>query len=658
MQSSAKAPILQFAAIIIFALLSFKSVANPTRPLLIPGKKDLYQRVLSLPDAKLFPRKELSQKDHIELAPFTVYYVYQRFQENEKTEWLQVGGNRIGQLDGWIRADHTLEWNQGLTLMFHNPVEHDRVLLYSDKESIQTIVDNYDIRRYKKFYRAATQGKQLKNSPVVAIQPPENIDITKNFYLLPIYDYEDIYLDGQIAKLLKVSSISIRESSSLEKPTDTNKKQPDYTAGIAFTIDATLSMQPYINRTRQAAKKIYQRLDQSNLLGQVRFGLVAFRDNIKAAFGVGFLTRQLVSLEQGANPNIFLRKINRLAAAIYPTRDFVEDSYAGVEKTLSAMNWSSDAARYIILITDAGPREATDPLSATKLDAVQLNQMAQDKGVAIFVLHLLSPSGQANSKEAAAKYRQLSNYPGIGSLYYPVTAANLEEFGQVIDSLAGQITSQITAIGEKSEASLTQEETTNPKLAALREKTAKLGHALRLNYLRKTKNQTAPGVFNAWLLDKDFLNPENKSVDVCVLLTRDQLSDLYDVLRQVLETAEQGLISPKNFIGDLKIIAATISRDPAKLGTTTNQEEGNSLADIGFLREYIEDLPYTGQVMNLALDDWHSWSTTQQVNFLSQLEEKITYYRALHDHTDIWISLDNKPINGNSVFPVPLDMLP
>jgi len=62
--------------------------------------------------------------------------------------------------------------------------------------------------------------------------------------------------------------------------------------------------------------------------------------------------------------------------------------------------------------------------------------------------------------------------------------------------------------------------------------------------------------------------------------------------------------------------------------------------------------------MNLALDDWHSWSTTQQVNFLSQLEEKITYYRALHDHTDIWISLDNKPINGNSVFPVPLDMLP
>jgi hypothetical protein len=76
------------------------------------------------------------------------------------------------------------------------------------------------------------------------------------------------------------------------------------------------------------------------------------------------------------------------------------------------------------------------------------------------------------------------------------------------------------------------------------------------------------------------------------------------------------------------------------------------------MQEYIEDLPYTGEVMGLSLNDWQSWSTLQQVAFLNSLEEKVSYYRALHDHTDLWVSLDRGPVSGDSVYPVPLEMLP
>ena len=76
------------------------------------------------------------------------------------------------------------------------------------------------------------------------------------------------------------------------------------------------------------------------------------------------------------------------------------------------------------------------------------------------------------------------------------------------------------------------------------------------------------------------------------------------------------------------------------------------------MREYIEDLPYTGEVMGLSLDDWQSWSTREQIGFLHRLEEKVSYYRALHDHTDLWVSLDGGPVGGDSVYPVPLEMLP
>ena len=103
-----------------------------------------------------------------------------------------------------------------------------------------------------------------------------------------------------------------------------------------------------------------------------------------------------------------------------------------------------------------------------------------------------------------------------------------------------------------------------------------------------------------------------------------------------------------------------VARDPEQLGSTTRvtgAREGN-LADMGFMREYIEDLPYTPEVMGLSLDDWQSWSTKQQVAFVTRLEDKLDYYRALHDHTDLWVSLDGGPISGDSVFPIPLEMLP
>jgi hypothetical protein len=198
------------------------------------------------------------------------------------------------------------------------------------------------------------------------------------------------------------------------------------------------------------------------------------------------------------------------------------------------------------------------------------------------------------------------------------------------------------------------------QLAGLQARVAKLGHALRMRYLQKNEGGQVPSVFDAWMLDRDFHEPERATLDVRVLLTRDQLSELHDVLTQVLNTAEEGLLSPQNFLNELKSLAATVSRSPEQLGVTTatTAGKGNSLADLGFMQEYIEDLPYTGEVMGLSLDDWQSWSTLRQVDFLNSLEEKVSYYRALHDHTDLWVSLDGGPVSGDSVYPVPLEMLP
>ncbi len=648
------------------------AMAAPDKPLLMEGKRSLYQRVLAVLGASLVDQPGDSQAA-VAVTPFSVYYVYERRQHDGR-EWLLVGGDRHGGVSGWLPTEDALAWNQGLTVVFRDPAGHDRVLLFRDEASLKSLMQEQDPAVYERLYAEAVEGELPEDSPVVAIQPPGHIDIRKDFYLVPILDYEEAWLGSEKARLLEIASVPLAAD---KPPVLTPKKQEEekmpapqqeYSAGIVFVIDASLSMDEYISRTREAVMKIYDQLGDRGQLGKVSFGLVAYRDNTGAVPGLDYVARTYVSLEEGQNPGVFLQKVESLKAAQVSSKDFREDAYAGLREAIENMDWGEHEARYVVLITDAGAREGDDPLSSTHLSTDSVRQLALDNGVAIFVLHLLTPSEMADHEAAAAQYRRLSDFPGIGSLYYGVPTGDLKEFGLVVDSLSQQITDQVaqgadtqetpaqTATGEPAEAPQPQ---VPGQLAELQGKVAKLGYALRMQYLQRREGKV-PRVFNAWMVDRDLRDPRRRTVDVRVLLTRDQLSDLQGILKQVLERAEEGLLSPQNFLDELKSLAATVSRNPEALGTTTatTAGEGSSLADMGLIGDYIEGLPYRGEVMELSLEDWQNWPARRQIEFLRGLEEKITYYQALHDNTDLWISLDGGPVDGDSVFPLALDMLP
>lgn len=655
---------------------------EPAHPLLMPGKQSLYQRALTTPGSQIFTAPAADQGE--ETVPFTAYYLYQRETHNGQP-WVQVGVNRHGKIAGWVPEQQMIPWNQGLTVAFRDPVGHDRVLLFRDKESIKPLLKSSDQAAYRQLYQAAQGDTLPDDSPVVAIQPASHIDILKEFYLVPIRDHEDVYLGSQQARILQVSSVPLQlptantpaKAKATDQATATAAEQPrNFRSGVVFVIDSTLSMDPYIDRTREAMRKVYDTITQEDLSGDVSFGLIAFRDNIQAAPKLEYLTRNYVTLKQGQKAENFFQGVSTLKAASASSEGFIEDSYSGVYEAIDNINWEGQDARYVVLITDAGPRDASDPLSSSGLSADTLRRLAQDKGIALSVLHLLTPSVVADHKRAEERYRELSYYPGIGSFYFGVETGDVGRFGRVLDALARQITDQVKAAAIASagrlqgERRISREDATavpdsaasreQEQLSQFQEKVAKLGHALRMRYLQRGKDNKIPSVFNAWLLDHDFNDPERQTLDVRVLLTRDQLSDLHAILKQVLETAEEGLLSPRNFLNDLKSLAATISRDPEQLGATTRTSgaEAGNLADMGFMREYIEDLPYTGEVMALSLDNWQDWPAREQVAFINRLEEKINYYQVLHDHTDLWVSLDGGPISGDALFPIALEMLP
>ena len=663
---------------ILLAMLLWFGLAMPAwatnqKPLLMPGKHSLYQRVLARPGAELHIEAG-STKVAQNTKPFTAYYIYER-QEIAGNTWIKVGTDSHGNTQGWILEKQLIPWKQVLTVAFRNPEEQDRVLLFRDRDSLKKLVESDDTKAYRRLYRAAETGSLKKDSPVIAIQPKNHIDVKKDFYLVPIQQHEDIYMGSGQALMLQVTSVPLKEAQPIQKPKKEKvkpkprPKQKRFRSGLVFVTDATASMGPYIDRTREAVDKVYKSIEKAGLTDDVSFGLVAYRDNLSATPELEYLSRTYATLEQGKDAATFFRGASALAPSDVSSEGFVEDAYSGIKQAIKEMKQGDYAARYIMLITDAGPRLANDPLSSTGLSTDQLRQMALDNGVSIWVLHLRTPMGKHDHASAAKQYKSLSYYPGIGNFYYGVRMGKVAEFGKVLDALANQITEQVRDAAEVNVAasepeSLPEqaepEQPVETKLAEFQERVRKLGYALRLKYLRNSQGSAIPSVFNAWLVDHDFQDPQRQTLDIRVLLTRDQLSDLQFVLKQVLAAAEDGLISPRNFLNDLKSLSASLSRDPGELlgSTRATGAGGSNLADLGYMREYIEDLPYTGEVMNLSLDNWVDWPANRQLEFIHRLESKVNYYHALHDHTDLWISLDGGPVTGDSVFPVALEMLP
>jgi len=636
------------------------------KPLLMEGKKSLYQRVLSVPQARLH-EIPVSSASSSEIIPFSVLYVYEK-----SSDWLKVGYDSFGETAGWVRRDQAIVWNQALTVSFKDPQDIQRVMMFANKADLQKLVDDYDINGYEKLYDAIVNNQIPENSPVIAIQPEAHLDIRENFYLVPIKQHEDVYLGNEQARLLQIASVPLDDSENDSQDdaamvAATAPEKRNYRSGIHFVIDSTQSMGPYIDRTREAVARVYSAIEKQGLSNQVSFGLTAYRDNVAEVPELEYLTRRYVNLQQGVDVKQFFDRVNSLDAASVSSRDFREDAYAGIKSAIEETDWTEFDARYVILITDAGPRESPDSLGATRLSAQALRQLAFDKGVSIWVLHLRTPAEGADHESAEKLYKELSFFPGIGDFYYGVRLGEVDEFGNVLEVLAKQITQQVLATTNGLPPIPIKQQTTRvakaiepapvTQLGELQARVAKLGNALRMRYLQKKSGQPPPAVFDAWMIDRDFVNPERSAVDVRVLLTRDQLSDLKYVMQQVLQLAEEGVLSPQNFIDDLKSLAATVSRDPSAVAGSTSGA-GTNLADMGYMREYIEDLPYTGEVMGLTLETWEEWSAKVQIEFMNRLESKINYYQALHDHTDLWITPGGGPVNGNSVFPVALELLP
>ena len=659
---------------LVLALATSISVAAGGKPLLMSGKSSLYQRILTRPGALLRASPDTNGKVLQRLPPLSVFFVYDRKSVGPDT-WLQLGTTDLGfkkGSHGWLRGAEAIDWKQTLTVAFTGPAGREPTLFFRHRDELTKLIESESlVREIDQIRRRISTGQISQDFPVLSIEPATHIDPNRHFYLLPILDFEEdeIYMEtGHSARVLNVAAVTLREGDedTLEAgginagmKTDESLLR-DYRAGIVFVIDTTSSMGPYIERTREAVRRIYRKQKAAPWGRQLSFGLIAYRDNLEAAPGLGYLTRTYASLEDGLQEDTFFRRVDQVRAASVSSKGFNEDAYAAVLEAVQHFDWRGYDGRFVVLITDAGARGAKDPRSKVRLGAERLRLLAQDMDrrrdgakVAIYVMHLLTPEGRHTHETASGQYRELSRWEDAGSLYFPVQGGAVDAFGKQVDALASSLARQveIASAGKITDVPVAGHTT------GLEHKTALVGRAMQLAYLGRKTGVEAPRLFSAWVADRDLVTQSKKTLEVRVLITRNQLSDLQETLEAIFEAGESvtGLgTDPADFFLQLRRAAATLARDPEDLREVAVRR----LADIGTIGEWLDDLPYRSPIMNITEARWLRKSHSQQQEVLDAIEEKIVLYQKIHDDTDRWNRLDVRVNKGDAVTTIPLEALP
>ena len=296
-----KTILLTFLSMAYLAVIWVDSAASQTcKPLLLPGKKTLFQRVISNPGADIYVSADkTSPIVQASVKPFTIFYVYERLQVGG-SEWLKVGPSASCEIRGWLETDLVSEWRQSLSLVFTERVGRKPVLFFKDLDSLEKVAGSpspaEEAGNFASRFTTITSDNIARpgDFPIVAMEPSQEAISRQRFYLMPIFQTVELF-EG--VKFLEVASI---DPGSGILPTNSELR-----TGIVFVIDTTISMKPYIERTREAVRRIYDAIETSGLTDKVAFGLVAFRSSTAKTPGLGYVSQVISDLKDGQQRDAF-----------------------------------------------------------------------------------------------------------------------------------------------------------------------------------------------------------------------------------------------------------------------------------------------------------------------------------------------------------------
>jgi len=577
--------------------------------------------------------------------------------------WYEVGRS-TELVDGWMQAQDVLEWRQALLVSYTHPgglIEgRNQVLMFRSQADLVELIDDLDrSRRARELYAAIDDGDVPE--AVISMEPRNFVDITRQFYVLPILEWEQTRIDGDDVRLLQIAAAvpgargpdllaedRYRGSAVTPRGNGDGARGEDLKADIVFVIDTTRSMQPFLDMTRDALAAMARRFPQETQ-ERLRFGLVTFRDSIEVIPQLEYDTRNWTpSLVDSATVAHLLD--TEVTATDVGSLDYAEEVFAGIDTALNS-HWREDSLRFMILIGDASSHPRGHPQNITGKDETDLRRELDDRQVHLYAIHLLDPRATEDHPIAEPQFRHLSRVRGSRneSAYESVDAFDEPAFYALIDNVASGLVGLIAeAAGDEPLA----EEEFPPDLIGIDQLPTldRLWEAALVEYLGRSAEP--PKDIVAWVMDRDPVYPVDRSLDVRVLVTREQLSSLALALDQVVEALKQAQVSQAQFFEALQSVAGQAMKRPEDLVQATR------LADTGLLPAFVQALPYRSEILALSDEMFASMTAEQRSQLEWSILAKLEQYRAINEQVDAWFRMNVGDPDRAMVYPLHLDYLP
>ncbi len=634
--------------------------ADARTPLLQPGKQTLFQRVISHPGALAASVPGGTPQQPVQ--SFTPFYVYERRQTGNET-WLEVSPSAKGaERAVWLRARECSDWNQALTLMFADRMGRDPVFFFRNFRDLNNVVRSEDMRVALDYLR---KTKSDFGGPLLAVEPERTAVPRDSFYLMPVFGFSDEY-EAHNLRLLNIGIVDPGSGPAAAPAAPAAPRIPQrFTAGVAFIVDTTISMGPYIEQTKKFVGGFYDQLAQSPIAEDVSFAVVGYRNSTRFNPRLEYTASVIAPFTPLSARASAEERIARMDEAKVSTHAFNEDAFAGIKAAVDELDWSPYAVKVAVMVTDAGAIRNDDPYSSTGFTEREMADLLAQKGIRLIVVHLQTAQGKRHRlNDVIAQYKTLTAVRdgNVKSAYVPLQVKNSQtasrNFGKIarkfVDVLQQMITR--TASGAVVDKPVQRDASTPEESVAYLGET--LGYAAYLEFAGRLEQTRPPQLVEAWVADKDLDNlVHGKSTDslvAAVLLNKHQLDTLARQIGLLVDAARAARSTDsRSLFQQIISLSSQTVRDPERL----QQAAPENLCTQGLLPEFLEGLPYRSQVMNLTEARWTAMSAREQDELIYSLEAKLRLYEAYHNDTDNWVSFGASD-PGEALYRVPLTSLP
>ncbi len=631
-------------------------------------------RLLVKPQSNIyFERDESSAQVRSNVPPFEVLYAYEMddvsYDENfSATGWFRVGAS-LDAAEGWMRADDVVPWKQALALAFTNPGPSERkpVVMFSTADSLDYAIEDFETAQQdpEEFVDRVMSGDDVPEG-VISREGAGWVDIDQTFYLMPILSHMDLSSLGvgydlrgvQLAALTDQARSAQSDACDIRDRGAADCFRNQQGGGVSqlamevvYVIDMTASMGPYIDAVRSAVRESTQALAHKMGSGQIRFGLVGYRDEIASSPGIEFVsnnfTPELLTpvefselLKSGSSGS---EGTPAIAEATVGSGDSAEEVFAGLETAINSA-WSEDMARLIILIGDAPSHPLEHEKNTTGLDELSIREMADQADIYIASIYIGPESGD-DFAIAKPQFETLAaGSDDSGRAFSAASGGNADALEHSMRTVIEKVT---TAISDGSFTSIMSDAipdddlTTSAVLRAVR--------AAFVDYLGD--DSQPPSNIVAWALDRDLTDYSKKSFDLKIMLTRKDMEELQDLVRGLISELNAGSTTSVDFFGGIQGASGTSSYDFA-IGLADQFSNSPNLP------LWINALPYKSQFLTLSKEDFVQASPDDRSRYEADLNALVDLYDEALNRPDGWVALNEQARVDEKIYMLDLENLP